>query len=239
MSELYIGALGGLAFLGAALSCFFVPYLGDKYGRWSVFVITMFLQNALGPTANLCQNLSTLYVVVFYMGMGLIGRFTCGFVLLTEWVPKRHQAIAGTVLTMGDSIATLYVTFFLRYISNDSNTILWIAFAVNVIAFTGSLFLYESPRWLLSQGREEEAMRVMAKVAKMNGKQWDPLTKLKPDDQGLNDDDQHENDGTESEKEQIPQLANNSTDPQDAADPLIEEEMRQGDKLTTKQPVTQ
>ena len=90
MNSTYIGALGGLAFFGAALSCFFVPYLGDKYGRWGVFATTMFLQNALGPTAILCQNLSTLYVMVFYMGMGLIGRFTCGFVLLTEWFPKRH-----------------------------------------------------------------------------------------------------------------------------------------------------
>ena len=86
---------------------------------------------------------------------------------------------------MGDSIATLYVTFFLRYISNDSNTILWIAFAINVVAFTGSLFLFESPRWLRSQGREEEAIKVLAKVAKLNGKEFDLTIRLKPDDQGL------------------------------------------------------
>jgi len=56
----------------------------------------------------------------FYLGMGLIGRFTCGFVLLTESLPKKNQAMGGTASMIGDVIATMYISFFLRYISNSA-----------------------------------------------------------------------------------------------------------------------
>jgi hypothetical protein len=38
-----IGMLGAFTFLGAALSCFFIPQLADKYGRLPIFTVTMFL----------------------------------------------------------------------------------------------------------------------------------------------------------------------------------------------------
>lgn len=31
--SLYIGLIGAMAFAGVAISCFFIPALGDKYGR--------------------------------------------------------------------------------------------------------------------------------------------------------------------------------------------------------------
>jgi len=37
----YIGYFGALAFAGAAIGCFFMPALGDKYGRWFIFQVTM------------------------------------------------------------------------------------------------------------------------------------------------------------------------------------------------------
>jgi len=36
-----VGLIGAYAFLGAALSCLFLPALGDKYGRYPVFQTTM------------------------------------------------------------------------------------------------------------------------------------------------------------------------------------------------------
>lgn len=41
MPKAYIGAIGAMAFLGAALSCFIVPSLGDKYGRHVAWYITL------------------------------------------------------------------------------------------------------------------------------------------------------------------------------------------------------
>jgi len=38
-----IGLLGTIGFAGAAFGCFFVPRLGDLYGRKPVYVVSMIL----------------------------------------------------------------------------------------------------------------------------------------------------------------------------------------------------
>lgn len=42
LPSLYLGILGGIAFLGAALACFFLPQLADSFGRYPIFMVTMF-----------------------------------------------------------------------------------------------------------------------------------------------------------------------------------------------------
>ena len=84
----YIGLIGAMAFAGVAISCFFIPALGDKYGRQLCWAVTLFCQLPLYLGANITSNIGVIYVMCFYLGMGLIGRFTCGFVLLTESLPK-------------------------------------------------------------------------------------------------------------------------------------------------------
>ena len=86
----YIGFIGAMAFAGAAIACFFLPILGDKYGRWIIFEITMGIQIPLYLMALTTRSLWVIYFLCFYLGVTLIGRFTCGFVLLTELVPERY-----------------------------------------------------------------------------------------------------------------------------------------------------
>ena len=119
--------------------------------------------------ANVSSSIGVVYISCFYLGMGLIGRFACGFVMLTESLPKRHQAFGGTAAMIGDVVATLYICLFLRYISNNANTLIWVGFAINVITVIFGLFLVESPGWLVSVGRTEDAAIALQKIAKING----------------------------------------------------------------------
>ena len=70
---------------------------------------------------------------------------------------------------VGDVVATLYICFFLRYISNDAFHIIWIGFALNIVAVIGAVLLVESPAWLVSAGRIEDAEACLQKIAKING----------------------------------------------------------------------
>jgi len=70
---------------------------------------------------------------------------------------------------IGDVVATLYITFFLRYISNDAFTIIWIGFSLNIVAFIMSFWIVESPVWLVSVGRNDEAIKNLKYIAKLNG----------------------------------------------------------------------
>lgn len=141
----YIGAFGAMAFGGAAIACFFLPVLGDKYGRFSVYIVTTILQIPLFVVTNLTTSLAPVYVITFYFGVALIGRFTCGFVLMTECLCKKHRALVGTALLTGDAAATLYVTFLLRVVTNNAQTIIWIGLSLNVASVLLSYFNVESP----------------------------------------------------------------------------------------------
>lgn len=117
MPKFYTGLIGVMAFLGAFLSCFFIPALGDKFGRCTVWYVCICCQLPLFIGANLTENIGVIYVMCFYLGMGLIGKITCGFVLCSELNITKNKTAAGTCLMIGDVIATLYITFFIRYIS--------------------------------------------------------------------------------------------------------------------------
>ena len=53
---------------------------------------------------------------------------------------------------MGDCVATMYVTFYLRFISNNVDTLIWAGFTINIVSVIAALFLVESPAWLVSVG---------------------------------------------------------------------------------------
>lgn len=114
-------------------------------------------------------ELSVIYVVQFWLGVATIGRFTCGFVLLTELVPEKSASLAGTSYMIGDAVCTLYYTFYFRYISKDSLPLWWVSLFLNVVGFGLTFFIPESPKWLVSQGQYQQAKRNFKKIAKMNG----------------------------------------------------------------------
>ena len=104
---------GAMAFGGVFIACLITPPLGDKYGRRIGWLVAVTLQLPLYFAAGLTDNIGVIYVVVWYLGMGLIGRFIFGFTLMTEVSPLKHQAIAGTLFQALDAVAPLYVTLFI------------------------------------------------------------------------------------------------------------------------------
>ena len=80
---------------------------------------------------------------------------------------------------IGDTVATLYVTFFIRFISNNSRTLIWVGFALNIAAFIMTFWIVESPAWLVSVGRKEEAIKNLKYIAKMNGQKDFQVTALR------------------------------------------------------------
>ena len=185
-----IGVVGAMAFMGCALACFFLPVLGDLYGRYNVYMMTSLLQLPLYIAALYTHLLGVTYIVTFYFGVALIGRFTCGFVLLTESMCNKSKAWVGTALLVGDVVATLYVTFYLRYISVSVKPIIWVGFALNLFSLIASFWNVESPAWLVSVGEIEKAIKHVKYIGKFNGVTDLQISNLLPDPEpeGVTDD---------------------------------------------------
>ena len=203
----YLGILGALAFLGASLACFFLPYCADRFGRYPVFMVTMFFQIPLFIAALYTKQLGVLYVCCFFLGVGLIGRFTTGFVLLTEVLVKRHQALVGTLLMVGDSAATLYITLYLRFF-HYANTMVWLGLIMNIVSFIGCFWIYESPSWLVSIGRTHRAKEILKKIAEMNGVKEFHIHGLKKEEKVYQKPDREEDDQANMSQSNMSKVGN-------------------------------
>ena len=84
-------------------------------------------------------------------------------------MPERHKVAASTCLNMGDFGTVLMVGVVFRFITPDWAPLFRTLYYLSLVGFVMSLILCpESPKWLLLQGRQKEAIRVLNKIAGLN-----------------------------------------------------------------------
>ena len=82
---------------------------------------------------------------------------------------KENWAYVLAFIFTGDTFWSLIVSLYLTYVSKDWLSILTIFAFSSLLAFIGSIFLPESPMFLISSRNYVEAQKVLGKIAKVNG----------------------------------------------------------------------
>ena len=73
-----------IAIAGVALSCLFIPRMGDLYGRRFIYITAICAQVPVYFVAAYFSNIYYVYVAAFFLGPCVIGRMSCGFLLIME-----------------------------------------------------------------------------------------------------------------------------------------------------------
>ncbi|XP_055526448.1 organic cation transporter protein isoform X1 [Wyeomyia smithii] len=134
--------------------------LSDKYGRKSSFTVAALLY----VVASLLTTFSPYYILLLLGRIGLgasaSGVFYPAFALLTENIGVRHRSWMSIAFNFSYPIGMLILALAAYYIDpwRDLSLALTIPSFLLVIHL---YFLVESPRWLLSKGRERRAYRMV------------------------------------------------------------------------------
>ncbi|XP_058450230.1 organic cation transporter protein [Malaya genurostris] len=134
--------------------------LSDKYGRKSSFAIAAILY----VVASLLTTFSPYYILLLLGRVGLgasaSGVFYPAFALLTENIGVRHRSWMSIAFNFSYPIGMLILALAAYYINSwrDLSLALTIPSFLLIIHLC---FLVESPRWLLSKGRERRAYRMV------------------------------------------------------------------------------
>ncbi|MDE2064362.1 MAG: MFS transporter [Bradyrhizobium sp.] len=155
-----------LTFVGMTAGALITGFVGDKFGRRFTYQINLLIFGLASLAAAFSQDMTQLIACRFMQGLGLGAEIVVGYSTMTEFVPPKTR---GRWLSMMAFIvvAGFPVTSLLGYLIIPNFG--WRP--MFVIAGIGSLIVWylrknlpESPRWLESKGRTEEAEALMQAI---------------------------------------------------------------------------
>jgi putative MFS transporter len=154
-------------------------FVGDKFGRRFTYQINLLVFGLASLAAAFAQDMTQLIACRFVQGLGLGAEIVVGYSTMTEFVPPRTRGRWMSMMAF-IVVAGFPATSLLGYLIIPNFG--WRP--MFVIAGIGSLIVWylrknlpESPRWLETQGRTDEAEALMNTIEAeaSGGKQLPPI----------------------------------------------------------------
>lgn len=164
MSLIWEGLIGASALIGIFIGGPLGGWLADKLGRKPLFTIDLAVFIVGSVLQFFVDDAWQLFLVRLLMGVAIGADYSVGWPLLAEFAPKR---IRGKLMSITE--VAWYVgfvgAFIVGYIMTtaydaDWRIVLGTSTVPAVILFVARLGLPESPRWLMNQGRSDEARQI-------------------------------------------------------------------------------
>lgn len=177
LSEAALGFTVGSLLIGCAVGAFFAGTLADAMGRRKVMILAALLF-VIGALVQGSTDSHTMFVIArFAGGMAVGAASVLSPLYISEMAPANIRGRLTTVqqvMIISGLTAAFVVNYFLAQAAGDSlgqigGTTAWrwmyLAQAVPAVVFLVALFFIpESPRYLVSRGRTEEATMVLTRI---------------------------------------------------------------------------
>jgi MFS family permease len=169
-----IGIVGSVYIAGAVLGALFFGWLTDRLGRKKLFFITLAVYLVATGATALTWNLWTFALCRFFTGAGIGGEYAAINSTIQELVPARVRGWTDLVINgsfwIGAALAAAGSIILLDRNIIDPELGWRLAFligsALGLIVLFMRTWLPESPRWLITHGRAEEAERIVDDIEK-------------------------------------------------------------------------
>ena len=175
--------------IGLLVGAMFWGFGCDIFGRRWAFNLTIGITSVFGLVAAGSPNFVALGCFIAFLGLGVGGNLPVDSAIFLEFLPGSHQYLL-TILSVFWALAQLLATLIAwpllgnltcqetsttctrsenmgwRYFLICMGFIAMVMFFLRFVCFT----LFESPKYLMGRGRDEQAMKVVHEVAKRNKK---------------------------------------------------------------------
>ncbi len=168
------GLLVTALFVGMMVGAWLWGNVADRIGRKAVFVLTILIAAVGGLLSALAPNYETLLLFRVLTGFGIGGSLPVDYAITAEFLPSRQRGRWLVFLESFWALGTIVAAGLALLILPQFPDIGWrIVLAVSalpgLVAFWVRRSIPESPRYLLTQGREEDTRAVLRQVAAENG----------------------------------------------------------------------
>ncbi|GAB1416372.1 sugar porter family MFS transporter [Paludibacter sp.] len=164
-----LGTVAALLTVGCLIGALFTGNFTEKYGRKNVMVFTAFLYiiSALGSALSVSSLMLTIFRILSGLAVGATS--VVGPMYISEISPASKR---GTLVSMNQFAITIGIVlaYLIDFLVMDWGENSW-RYMLVVPAFFGVIYLIflvtsfpQSPRWLLTQNRRDEAVAVLEKI---------------------------------------------------------------------------
>lgn len=157
------GLLGASTFLGAIIGLLVFGDMSDRLGRRSIFVANLFFFVVFSIVSAFITNVPELFIARFLVGVGVGMDIPTSTAYLAEITPAhRRGAILGSLIQITWVLGALTSTLIALPLGMLFGAQTWrwmfgLAALPALLVLLGRRLLPKSPRWLINQGRIEEA----------------------------------------------------------------------------------
>ena len=172
LSNTEIGLAASAYLVGAVIGALFFGWLTDRLGRKKLFFITLSVYLVATGATAFSWDFASFALFRFLTGAGIGGEYTAINSTIQELIPARVRGWTDLVINgsfwVGAAMGALGSIVLLDPAVIDPEIGWRLAFFIGailaLIIFVIRLWIPESPRWLMTHGRVEEAERIVAGI---------------------------------------------------------------------------
>ncbi|XP_034248337.1 synaptic vesicle glycoprotein 2B-like [Thrips palmi] len=182
MSDLDKGVLGAIVYIGMIFGSHFWGYLADTAGRRNVIRVTLFADAVVALLSAFAPNYAALVTLKFLSGFFMTAPQAVAYAYLGEFHSPDNRARAFVWAGVFPAIGLLLLPAMGWLVLPQPWAVslplvgeahAWRLYVVlcglpSFLTAVGFCFLPESPKYLLGQGRDQEALAVLQKVFRVN-----------------------------------------------------------------------
>ncbi|XP_069178058.1 organic cation transporter protein-like isoform X2 [Procambarus clarkii] len=165
----WLGPLAGSMYMvGMLVGAITIGDVADRFGRKIGILISVLLLGGGGILSAVSPNYIMFLLMRLFTGAGGVGLFQVTFVLAVEFVGARYRTFCGIIIeipfALGEAMTGVLAIFIRDW--------RWLQVAVTAPAFLLISYMWlmpESVRWLVAQGRKDDAVKIIERAAKFNG----------------------------------------------------------------------
>lgn len=172
LSAAEVGLASTAYLAGAVLGALFFGWLTDRIGRRKLFFITLSLYIAATAASAFSWNLWSFALFRFLTGAGIGGEYTAINSAIQELIPAHYRGRTdliingsfwiGAAIGAGGSVVLLDPHIFGTELG--WRVCFFIGAVLGLVIFLMRLWIPESPRWLMTHGRNDEACKVVDEI---------------------------------------------------------------------------
>ncbi|XP_048258453.1 organic cation transporter protein-like [Haliotis rufescens] len=152
---------------GKLVGSFGQGLVSDIFGRKKSFMMSLCVMICVGFLNYVIQDFASLIIIRFLNGVGSTSVYIATFILGMELVAPSKRLYPGNLVLFFWVTGMLLMSGVVYFIRDWHNYVLTLACAP-VLFLCYWWFIPESPRWLISKGRFDEAEVIIRKFAKVN-----------------------------------------------------------------------